>query len=88
VVAIIILLGLGARQMAVPFVLMQQPSISLSPSVLPGYALRTTMRMLAALIASLISTLTYATAAAKSRRDAGAIWCALPPGISAEPGSC
>lgn len=32
------------------------------------YALRTTMRMLAALLLSLIFTLTYATAAAKSRR--------------------
>jgi NitT/TauT family transport system permease protein len=68
VVAVIILLGLGGRQMVAPFVLTQQPSISLSPSVLPGYALRTTMRMLAALLASLIFTFTYATAAAKSRR--------------------
>jgi len=68
VVAVIILLGLGGRQMAAPFTLAQQPGISLSPSVLPGYALRTTMRMLAALLASLIFTFTYATAAAKSRR--------------------
>ncbi|MGD0023196.1 MAG: ABC transporter permease subunit [Xanthobacteraceae bacterium] len=35
---------------------------------LPGYALRTTLRMLAALVASLIFTFTYATLAAKSRR--------------------
>jgi NitT/TauT family transport system permease protein len=70
VVAVIIPLGLGAHQMVAPFVLARQPSISLSPSVLPGFALRTTMRMLAALVLSLIFTLTYATAAAKSRRAA------------------
>ena len=43
-------------------------TISLSPRALPGYALRTTMRMFAALAVSIVFTLTYATAAAKSRR--------------------
>jgi NitT/TauT family transport system permease protein len=42
--------------------------ISLDPWNLPNYALRTTMRMFAALIASLLFTFTFATAAAKSRR--------------------
>jgi NitT/TauT family transport system permease protein len=68
VVALIILLGMGGRQMVAPFVITQQARITLSPWALPGYALRTTMRMLAALLASLIFTFTYATAAAKSRR--------------------
>ena len=68
VVAIVILLGLGVRQMVAPFTLSQQPVISLSPTALPAYALRTVIRMLAALVLSLIFTLTYATAAAKSRR--------------------
>jgi NitT/TauT family transport system permease protein len=68
VAAVMILLGLGGHQMVAPFVLARQPSISLSPSVLPSFALRTTMRMLAALVLSLIFTFTYATAAAKSRR--------------------
>ena len=68
VLSILIGLGLGARQMVAPLVASRQPQISLSPAVLPGYALRTTMRMFAALIASLIFTLTYATAAGKSRR--------------------
>jgi NitT/TauT family transport system permease protein len=68
VVAAIVLLGSGARQMTGPFVVTQQGEISLSPQALPLYALRTTMRMLAALIASLIFTFTYATLAAKSRR--------------------
>jgi NitT/TauT family transport system permease protein len=54
--------------MVAPFAIKQQPTISLSPAALPGYALRTTMRMLVAMVASLIFTLTYATAAGKSRR--------------------
>ncbi len=68
VLTALILIGSGARQMVSPFSIAQQPPISLSPVVLPGYALRTTMRMLAALIASLLFTFTYATAAGKSRR--------------------
>ena len=68
IVTIILLIGTGARQMLAPFTAAQQPEISLSPSALPSYALRTTMRMLAALLASLLFTFTYGTAAAKSRR--------------------
>jgi NitT/TauT family transport system permease protein len=44
--------------------------ITLDPINLPTYALRTTMRMFAALAASLLFTFTYGTAAAKSRRAA------------------
>jgi hypothetical protein len=54
--------------MVAPLVAANQPEISLSPMALPGYALRTTTRMLAALVASLIFTFTYAILAAKSRR--------------------
>jgi NitT/TauT family transport system permease protein len=43
-------------------------SVSLDPANLPNYAVRTTLRMFAALVASLIFTFTYGTAAAKSRR--------------------
>jgi NitT/TauT family transport system permease protein len=68
VLAIVILLGSGAHQMIAPLVTTQQPRISLSPAALPVYALRTTLRMLAALAASLIFTFLYATPAAKSRR--------------------
>ncbi len=42
--------------------------VSLDPVNLPGYAMRTTLRMFAALVASLLFTFTYGTAAAKSRR--------------------
>jgi NitT/TauT family transport system permease protein len=44
--------------------------ITLDPWHLPEYAIRTTMRMFAALAASLLFTFTYGTAAAKSRRAA------------------
>ena len=43
-------------------------AISLNPANLPAYAVRTTLRMFAALVCSLLFTLTYATWAAKSRR--------------------
>jgi len=68
VLAIVILLGSGARQMISPVVVSQTSSISLSPAALPNYALRTTLRMLIALVASLIFTFVYATPAAKYRR--------------------
>jgi NitT/TauT family transport system permease protein len=43
-------------------------AVHLDPAWLPDYAVRTTLRMFAALCASLLFTFTYATAAAKSRR--------------------
>ena len=70
VFALILLLGSVAHQMAAPFIPDHQPEISLSPSVLPGYALRTVLRMLIAMVVSLLFTFTYATLAAKSRRAA------------------
>src|SRR6185437_309826 len=42
--------------------------ISLAPAALVGYAARTALRMLIAMLASLLFTFTYATLAAKSRR--------------------
>jgi len=68
VLGVVILLGAGARQMVGPFAAAQQPEILLSPGALPLYTLRTVMRMLAALVASLLFTFIYATVAAKSRR--------------------
>jgi NitT/TauT family transport system permease protein len=68
VLAVLIAIGTGAHQMVAPFAPAHQTELSLSPAVLPIYTLRTIMRMLAALLASLIFTFTYATLAAKSRR--------------------
>ena len=57
----------GGRETLAPLSL-QQSAISLDPSVLPEYALRTTLRMLTAIIASLVFTFIYGALAAKSRR--------------------
>ncbi len=63
---LIFVVASGARQTVVP--LDARTPISLDPAYLPGYALRTTLRMFAALACSLLFTFTYATWAAKSRR--------------------
>jgi ABC-type nitrate/sulfonate/bicarbonate transport system permease component len=68
VVAAVILFGTGMHQMLVPLVPKHPQQISLSPTALPRYTLLTVLRMLAAMVASLIFTFTYATLAAKSRR--------------------
>ncbi|WP_175752215.1 ABC transporter permease [Burkholderia ambifaria] len=58
----------GFHQTLAPIATLQAEKISLDPSNLPEYALRTTLRMLAAMVASLVFTLVYGTLAAKSRR--------------------
>jgi NitT/TauT family transport system permease protein len=57
----------ASRHMAAPIAAESAP-ISLSPWALPLYALRSTMRMLAAMAASLAFTFAFASLAAKSRR--------------------
>jgi NitT/TauT family transport system permease protein len=57
-----------ARHTLAPLSATPAIKIHLEPSYLPGYALRTTLRMFAALALSLLFTFTYATWAAKSRR--------------------
>ncbi|HLW90938.1 MAG TPA: ABC transporter permease subunit [Roseiarcus sp.] len=54
--------------MNVPLPAANEPAVSLEYWNLPYYALRTVLRMFAALVASFIFTFTYATLAAKSRR--------------------
>ena len=49
---------------------LEAQNISLDPRYLPGYAARTALRMLVAMLASLVFTFTYGTLAAKSRRAA------------------
>ncbi|MGD0722104.1 MAG: ABC transporter permease subunit [Roseiarcus sp.] len=58
----------GYHGMVVPLPAADEPVIDLDYWNLPYYALRTTLRMFAALVASLVFTFTYATLAAKSRR--------------------
>src|SRR5215471_18576754 len=67
-----VLLAHAARQMAQPMSALEAVPVTLDPGALPGYALRTTLRMLAALLLSFLFTISYGTLAAKSRR-AGAL---------------
>ncbi|MGY0709211.1 ABC transporter permease [Azospirillum argentinense] len=68
VVGLLALAAVGGHQMAAPLASLDAPAVSLDPWNLPDYALRSTLRMLAAMAASLLFTFTYATLAAKSRR--------------------
>jgi NitT/TauT family transport system permease protein len=68
VTGVVIAVASAARGTLAPLSAPAATTIHLDPSYLPYYALRTTMRMFAALICSLIFTFTYATWAAKSRR--------------------
>ena len=72
VLSFIVALADASQLLAQPLALLAHKRISLSPSHLPEYALRTSLRMLIALGCSLVFTFTYATLAAKSRR-AGAL---------------
>ncbi len=58
----------GAQQMGQPLAGPHILPVSLDPARLPEYALRTTLRMFAAILASLAFTLVVATVAAKSRK--------------------
>ena len=64
----IVLLADASRGMVQPLSSLKVQPISLDPSALPGYALRTGLRMLIALGLSLVFTFSYATWAAKSPR--------------------
>ena len=68
VIGLIAFLGETARGLFEPLNQLAVKPLSLDPIHLPEYAARTTFRMLAALLASLVFTLTYATWAAKSER--------------------
>jgi NitT/TauT family transport system permease protein len=63
-----VLIVYGGEQTTLPLSTLDASPVSLDPSNLPLYALRTTMRMLLAIVCSIIFTLVYATLAAKSRR--------------------
>ena len=60
----------GAQQMNLPLAALHTTPVTLDPARLPEYALRSTLRMFAAILLSLIFTFGVATLAAKSRRAA------------------
>lgn len=68
VLGFIILFAEASRGVVEPLSTLTRERLSLDPANLPGYALRTGLRMLLGLGASLFFTFTYATWAAKSPR--------------------
>ena len=58
----------GAHEMRAPLTTLDIAPVTLDPAKLPEYALRTTLRMFAAILASLLFTFVVATFAAKSRK--------------------
>lgn len=67
IVGVFVLLTHGIREMTGPMAQLSAP-VTLDPAKLPEYALRTTLRMFAAILASLAFTFVVATLAARSRK--------------------
>ncbi len=68
VIGAMVLIAYGGEQTTLPLSSLDVAPLSLDPVHLPFYALRTTMRMLLAIICSTVFTFLYAALAAKSRR--------------------
>ncbi|CAG9179361.1 hypothetical protein LMG23992_03984 [Cupriavidus laharis] len=65
--AIIVMVAFAARQMNAPFVPGEPMTVHLDIAYLPYYLMRTSIRMLAALAASLVFSLAFAALASKNR---------------------
>jgi len=68
IAGVFVLIAHGAHEMAAPAVRLASEPVTLDPANLPEYALRTTLRMFAAILVSLLFTFVVATLAAKSRK--------------------
>ena len=68
VIGAMVLIVYGGEQTTLPLSALDVAPVSLDPSNLPMYALRTTLRMLLAIVCSIVFTFLYAALAAKSRR--------------------
>jgi NitT/TauT family transport system permease protein len=68
VIGAMVLIVYGGEQTTLPLSALDIAPVSLDPANLPVYALRTTMRMLLAIVCSIVFTFIYAALAAKSRR--------------------
>ena len=64
----LVLVSFGTSQFGAPLSALEKNPVDLSPWALPYYALRTTLRMGAAMILSLVFSIGYAALAAKSKR--------------------
>ena len=67
IVGVFVTISHGAKETLAPLKSLTEAPISLDPWRLPEYAVRTSLRMIAAMVASLVFTFGYATLAAKSR---------------------
>jgi NitT/TauT family transport system permease protein len=68
VIGAMVLIVYGGQETTLPLSALNVTPVSLDPANLPHYALRTTMRMLLAIVCSIVFTFCYAALAAKSRR--------------------
>jgi NitT/TauT family transport system permease protein len=68
IAAAFVLIAHAVREMGEPLARLDVAPVTLDPRNLPEYALRTTLRMFAAILASLAFTFVVATLAAKSRK--------------------
>jgi NitT/TauT family transport system permease protein len=68
VIGAMVLIVYGGEQTTAPLSALEVAPVSLDPANLPLYALRTTLRMLLAIVCSIVFTFIYAALAAKSRR--------------------
>lgn len=68
VVGVFVLVAHGFREMNAPAIRLSTEPVTLDVARLPEYALRTTLRMFAAIIASLVFTFVVATLAARNRK--------------------
>ncbi|HEX3917003.1 MAG TPA: ABC transporter permease subunit [Caulobacteraceae bacterium] len=67
IVGVFVAMSHGAKETFAPLKSLGEAPISLDPWRLPEYAVRTSLRMIAAMLCSLVFTFGYATLAAKSR---------------------
>jgi NitT/TauT family transport system permease protein len=68
IAAALVLIVRAAHDMGLPLTQLDAAPLTLDPANLPNYALRTTLRMFAAILASLLFTLVVGALAAKSRK--------------------
>src|SRR5579872_5157604 len=68
VIGAMVLIVYGGEQTTLPLSSLDVAPVSLDPVHLPIYALRITLRMLLAIVCSIVFTFLYAALAAKSRR--------------------
>ncbi len=68
VIGVFVLIAHGFREMSGPAIRLSTEPVTLDVARLPEYALRTTLRMFAAIICSLVFTFVVATLAARSRK--------------------